>query len=69
MFLFFSSTDEWLNIFKVFKSEASNAIWWILIKLKYNDHTINIRSMTDIKSNDLSQNQTVGNERYILSKI
>lgn len=46
-----------------------NAIWCILIKLNFNDHNINMRTMTDVKSNDLSQNQTVGDKKYILNKL
>lgn len=59
----------WLNIFQVSKSATPNPIWCILIKLNFNDNSIKMKAMTDVKSSDLSQNQTVGNKKYILNKL
>lgn len=37
--------------------------------MNFNDHNIKMKAMTDVKSSDLSQNQTVGNKKYILNKL
>lgn len=37
--------------------------------MNFNDHSINIRAMTDVKYNDLGQEQTAGNKKYIMNKL